>query len=83
MRLVLRSLPQMLVMAAIVTTALCVPLVAVLALLAFVLFGVPLRSFVTFGDALTAVEGLAAWWALVFVPAVAYSTYFMPWRSKE
>jgi len=59
MRLFLRSLPQMLVIAGIVTTALFVPIMAILAFLSFVLFGVPLRSFVTFGEALTAFEGLS------------------------
>jgi len=83
MRPILRSLSQMLVMAAIVTTALFVPIVALFALLSFALFGVSVRSFVTFGDALPAFEGLVAWWALVFVPAVAYSACVMPWGAKD
>jgi len=50
MRLVLRSLPQMVVMAAIVTSALFVPVAALLIWLSFALFGVSLRAFVTFGS---------------------------------
>ena len=68
MSLVLRSLPQMLVTAAVVTTA---------------LFGVALHSFVSFADAFTAYQGLAAWWAVVFVPALVYSAYMMPWRGRD
>ena len=83
MRPILRSLPQMLVMAAIVTTALFLPIMAVLELLSFALFGVSIRSFMTFGEAITAYEGLVAWWAIVFVPALAYSACVMPWRAKQ
>jgi hypothetical protein len=83
MRFVLGSLPKMLVIAGIVTTALFVPIVAILAFLSFALFGVPLRSFVTFGQALTAFEGLVVWWSALFVPAVAYSVFVMPWEAKK
>ena len=83
MKLVLRSLPQMLVMTGVVTTALYVPVVAVLALLAIGLFDVPLRSFVTFGGALGAVAGLVAWWVVLFVPALAYSAFMMPWGAGK
>jgi hypothetical protein len=65
MRLVLRSLPQMLVMAAIVTSALFVPVGALLIWFSFALFGVSLRAVVAFGSLLTALEGLLAWWALL------------------
>jgi len=58
MRLVFRSLPQMVVMAAIVTSALFVPVGALLIWLSFALFGVSLRAIVTFGSLLTALEGL-------------------------
>jgi hypothetical protein len=81
MKLILRSLLQMLVMTAVVTTALFVPVVALLALLSFALFDVPLHSFASFGDALTAYQGLAAWWAILFVPALVYSAYVMPWSA--
>jgi len=83
MKLVLRSLPQMLVMASVVTTALYVPVTAVLALLSISLFDISLRSFVTFGSALNAVEGLVAWWAVLFAPAAAYSACVMPWGAKQ
>ena len=83
MRLFLRSLPQMLVIAGIVTTALFVPIVAILALLSFALLGVSLRSLMTFGEALTAFEGLVVWWSVLFVPALAYSASMMPWEAKK
>ncbi len=83
MRLVFGRLPQMLVMASVVTTALFVPVVAVLGALAMGLFGVSVRAFVTFGEALNAVEGLAAWWAILFVPGLVYSACMMPWGGKN
>lgn len=83
MRVVLSSLPQMIVMAAIVASALYVPVAGLLALLAFILFGVSLYDFVTFGGALGAVDGLVAWWALMLLPALIYAAYVMPWAPKE
>jgi hypothetical protein len=83
MRLIFGRLPQMLVMASVVTTALFVPVLTVLGVLAIGLFGVSLRAFVTFGAALSAAEGLAAWWAILFVPALAYSACMMPWGGKN
>jgi hypothetical protein len=83
MRLVLLTLPQLFVMAGVVTTALCVPVGGVLALLARALFGVSLRSFVTFGEALGIVEGVLAWWAVLFVPALVYSAFTMPWGARK
>lgn len=82
-RPVLRSLAQMLVMAAIVTTALFVPLGAAVALLVIALSGVPLRALLGFGGALSVPAGLAAWWAIFFVPALVYSAYAMPWPAHE
>jgi hypothetical protein len=73
----------MLVMASVVTTALFVPVVGILALLAIGSFGVSLRAFVTFGEMLNAVEGLGAWWAILFVPALAYSACVMPWEGRN
>jgi hypothetical protein len=73
----------MFVMAGVVTTALYVPVLGVLALLASALFGVSLRGFVTFGEALGVVEGVLAWWAVLFVPGLAYSAVMMPWRAKK
>ncbi len=83
MRPVLSSVPQMIVMATIVASALYLPVAGVLALLAFVAFGLSLRDFVTFGGALGAVEGLVAWWALLLVPALIYAAYAMPWAPRE
>ena len=72
-----RSIPQTLVMAAIVTTALFVPLGALLALV-FGLLGVSLHALVTFDGLLGALEGVIAWWAIFYVPALAYAAYAMP-----
>ena len=83
MRLVLRNLPQMLVMAGVVTTALYVPVMAVLALFSVEVVGVPLHSLVTFGEALSAVEGVAAWWIVLFIPALVYSACMMPWGARK
>jgi hypothetical protein len=83
MRLVFRSLPQMVVMAAIVTSALFVPVGALLVWPSFALFGVSLRAVVTFGSLLTALQGLLAWWALLFLPALAYAACVMPWSARE
>ena len=78
----MRPLAQMLVMAAIVTTALYLPLGGLLALLALAA-GVSLQSFVTFGGELTALQGLLAWWGIFSVPALVYSGYVMPWHGSE
>jgi hypothetical protein len=77
----LRSIRQIALMAAIVTTLLCVPVGALLALLSAVLLGVSVHSFVTFGERLHAVGGLFVWWALAFVPAFGYAALAMPDRS--
>ena len=68
-----RQLPQTVLMAAIVTTLLCVPAWGLLALLSFGALGVSFQAFLTFGGALNAVQGLLAWWALGYVPALVYS----------
>jgi len=79
---VLRSVPQLLLMSAIVTTALFAPVAALVALLAMLL-GVPLQSLVTFGGSLGTLQGMAAWWLIFFVPALVYAAYVMPWRATE
>ena len=81
MRLVLRAAAQLVVMAAIVTTALYFPLGALLLLLALAL-GMSLEAFLTFGGALTLLQGALAWWAIFFVPALVYSAYVMPWHAS-
>ena len=83
MWLVLRSIPQMMVMAVIVTTMLFLPVGAALAVMSFAVLGVSLRAFVTFGGSLTAFGGLLAWWALIFVPVTVYTAYVMPWSGRE
>lgn len=83
MRLVLSSIAQMALMAAIVTTALYLPAGTILVLLASALFGVSLLGFVTFGGFLTLLEGVLAWWAIFFVPALAYAAYAMPWNAED
>ena len=82
MRFVLKSLPRMVVMAAVVDSALFVPLGGILALLSFALFGVPLQSFVTLGGFVAAPEGLIIWWAIFLVPSLVYAAYMMPWHPK-
>jgi hypothetical protein len=73
---------QTLVMAAIVTSALYVP-AGVLIALAFVAAGVPLESVLRFGGLLPLLGGLAAWWGILFVPALVYSAFVMPWHGVE
>ncbi|MGH8745798.1 MAG: hypothetical protein ACREUK_04830 [Burkholderiales bacterium] len=73
----------MLVMTAVVTSALCVPVGALLAFISFALFGVSLRAFVTFGGWLAPFPGLLAWWAVLSLPALVYAAYAMPWRPRD
>jgi len=74
----LRSLRATAVMAAIVTTLLCGPVGALLALFSFAVLGISIHSFVTFGDRLNAVGGLFVWWVIAFVPAYGYAVFAMP-----
>jgi hypothetical protein len=83
MRFVLASVPQMIVMAAIVDTALLAPVGGLLALLCFALFGVSFHGFMTFGGELNAFEGLVAWWTLLLIPSLAYAASVMPWHPKD
>ena len=69
-------------MAAVVTTMLYVPVAALLAGAAL-LVGIPLSSFFTFGGALHPVAGLAAWWAIFFVPVAVYSGFIVPWGERD
>ena len=72
------SIRQTAVMAAIVTTLLCGPIGALLALLSFAVLGVSFHSFVTFGDRFHAAGGLLVWWLVAFVPAFGYAAFAMP-----
>jgi hypothetical protein len=60
-------------MAAIVTTLLWLPAGALLALVAYGLFGTTLRDFLSFDGTFHPALGLVAWWAISFVPAYAYA----------
>jgi hypothetical protein len=60
-------------MAAIVTTLVYVPVGALVAVLAFGAFGVPLHSLLSFGGDIHIVAGLALWWGIAFVPASVYA----------
>ena len=76
------SISQMTVMAAIVTTLMCWPVGALLALLCFAVLGVSFHSFVTFGDTFNALAGLLVWWTIGFLPAFAYAAFMLPRRSS-
>jgi hypothetical protein len=69
-------------LAAVVTTLLYVPAGALLAGLLF-LAGASPHTVLTFDRALNAVQGLIAWWALGFVPALAYVAYALPWSRRD
>ena len=71
----MRHLATLLTMAAIVDTLLLCPLGALLALLCFGVLGTSLHAFLTFGESVSAFQGVLAWWALGFLPAIAYAAY--------
>ena len=68
-------------LAVIVTTMLFLPVAALLAGLLFFV-GVSLHAFATFNGVLNAVQGVAAWWAIAFLPTLAYAIYVMPWEGR-
>jgi hypothetical protein len=74
-------LPEVLRMAAIVTTMLYVPAAALLAG-AGLLAGVTLSAFFTFGGALHPVAGMFTWWLIFYVPVAVYSG-FIVWGSRD
>ena len=59
-------------LAAIVTTMLFLPAAVLLAGL-FFLVGVSWHAFATFNGVLNAYQGVATWWIIAFLPALAYS----------
>jgi hypothetical protein len=61
-----------LVMAAIVATLFLPPLAGI-AWFACALLGASFQSLVTFGGVLGAPAGIAAWWVILFAPALAYA----------
>jgi hypothetical protein len=74
------SVAQVVVMAAIVTTLLYVPLGALAAWASYALLGVSIYDFVSFGDRVHPAAGLLAWWWLAFLPALAYAVLARPGR---
>ena len=83
MRRISESIAKTLVMAAIVATLLVCPVGALLALLSFILLGISLHAFVTFGGTLSALQGVLAWWLVSFVPALAYAVHALPWHQDR
>ena len=69
-------------MASIVTTMLFLPVAVMLAGLLFLL-GISLHAFATFDGVLNAYQGVAAWWLIGFLPALAYSAYVLPWHGRR
>ena len=64
-------------MAAIVTTLAYLPVGALVAILAFGAFDIPLHSLLTFGGQVHIVAGLALWWGIAYLPALLYATVCM------
>jgi len=69
-------------MAAVVTTLMCWPVVALLAGISYAALGISFHRFMTFGGTLGGFQGLLAWWALAFVPALVYAAYVLPWTPE-
>jgi hypothetical protein len=70
------------VMAAIVTTLLCLPVGALLAGFSYAVLDLPFQAFLTFAGTFNRFQGLLAWWTLLFLPAVAYAAWVLPWNTK-
>ena len=64
-------------MAAIVTTLAYIPVGALVAILAFGAFDVPLHSLLTFGGQIHIAAGLALCWGIVYLPALLYAAVCM------
>jgi len=60
-------------MAAIVATLAYIPVGALVAIVAFGAFDVPLRSLLTFGAQIHIGAGLALWWGIVYLPSLLYA----------
>lgn len=74
---------QTMVMAAIAATLMCLPVGALLALLAYAVLGISFHAFLTFAGALNNFTGVLAWWALAFLAALPYAACAMPWSAEE
>jgi hypothetical protein len=64
-------------MAAIVATLAYIPVGALVAILAFGAFDVPLHSLLTVGGQIHIVAGLALWWGIAYLPALLYAAVCM------
>lgn len=64
-------------MAAIVATLAYIPGGALVAIIAFGAFDVPLHSLLTFGEEIHIVAGLALWWGIAYLPALLYAVACM------
>ena len=64
-------------MAAIVATLAYMPVGALVALLAFWAFDVPLHSLLTLGGQLHVAAGLVIWWGILYLPALLYAAVCM------
>ena len=64
-------------MAAIVTTLAYIPVGALVALLAFGAFDVPLHSLLSFGGQIHILAGLVLWWGVAYLPALLYAAVCM------
>jgi hypothetical protein len=64
-------------MATIVATLAYMPVGALVAILAFGAFDVPLHSLLTFGGQIHVVAGLALWWGIAYLLALLYAAVCM------
>ena len=83
MQRALNSITHTLVMAAIVTTLLCLPVGALIAAFGYAVLDIPFQTFLTFAGTFNRFVGLLAWWTLLFVPALAYAACVLPWHAYE
>ncbi len=83
MKLVLGNLPQLIVMSCIVATLFVFPVLGIGGLVAYYAFDLPFVDLVTFKDSVNGFEGVVAWWLIVLVPAIVYSSTVMPWHGRS
>ena len=81
LKLALKALTQMAVMAAIVATLFYVPAALAVALL-FAVLGVSIDPVVTFGGFFNLLIGMCVWWLLAFAAACAYTACAFPWEDE-
>lgn len=77
------SVSHVMLMAAITTTLLCLPVGALLAFLGFALLGISFHAFLTFAGTVNGFQGLLAWWTIGFLPAFAYAAYHGSWGARD